>query len=304
MRIDCPYCLSSEVRKRGFSRLGEQRYECRECGKYYNTTTGNIVMDNPKILVFDIETSPIQVFVWNLYPKFVSTESVIQDWFVLSWAAKWLDEKKVMSAVLTSKEAKNCDDSRIVMKVWELLNEADIVIAHNGDRFDISRLNSRFLEHGLLPPLPYKSIDTLKSVRRVFGFTSNKLDYLTKKLSIGKKLKTGYQLWLDCVKGDTSSLRTMVKYNVHDVKILEDFYYKLRPWIPNHPNLGLYSANVQHAPCPVCGHKVIISKSKVATTPAYSWKVYRCSNPECGHTGRTKIRANKSRENNSKLIAR
>lgn len=297
----CPYCLSSDLIKRGFSRLGAQQYECKHCGKYHNEMTGKIKSKNAKILVFDIETSPLQVFVWGLKPNFIHPDRIIKDWFVISWAAKWYGERKIMSGVLKSKEAISGNDERIVKGIWELFNEADIVVAHNGDRFDISRLNSRFLVHGMSPPLPYKSIDTLKSVRRVFGFTANHLDTLTKKLKIGEKIETDFQLWEDCVNGVPSGLKKMVRYNIHDVKILEKFYTRIRSWIPNHPHTSLYMKNIGDMPCPICKTKVEISTDKIATTPSTAWYIYRC--PKCGHTDRTKVRVT-TKEDRKKLITK
>ena len=294
----CPECNSSEVQKRG-TRGSRQRYNCKSCGKYFSGGFGsalrgfelfgsNVASDMPgaKILVYDIETSPIVVYTWGLKPHYISPKNVIHDRFIISWAAKWLGENEIMSDVLTPKEARAKSDKRIVSSFWKLLNEADIVIAHNGDRFDMKHLNAKFLEHDIIPPRPYRSIDTLKSTRRVFGFTSNALDYLTTKLSIGQKIETNFKLWIDCMEGIASSLKEMVTYNENDIIILEDWYMKIRRWIPNHPNIGMYSSDNAKEACPVCGGGITID-SKIATTTTNSWKTFRCN--DCKRTGRTKI---------------
>src|SRR6266699_2886337 len=118
-----------------------------------------------KILILDIETAPIRAKVWGIWNQNIYIDQIGDDWFVLTWAAKWLFEKKVYSGRLTSKEAIKQNDKRILKGIWQLLEEADIVVAHNGDKFDLPKLNTRFIIHKLNPPLPYQSIDTLKVIK-------------------------------------------------------------------------------------------------------------------------------------------
>ena len=133
-----------------------------------------VINTSAKVLVLDIETAPILAYTWGIWNQNIQTQNIHTDWFCLTWAAKWLFGDKVYSGKLTSNEAKNQDDSRIIKGIWQLLNEADIVIAHNGQKFDLPKLNSRFIINQLHPPLPYQQIDTLLHIRRQFGFTSNK----------------------------------------------------------------------------------------------------------------------------------
>ena len=188
----------------------------------------------PKILIFDIETTPMPVWVWDFGKQYVAHTNILKDkdgiqksWYVLSWAAKWLYDENVLSDVLTSDEAVAGNDKRILDSVWKLMDKADIVIGHNGDRFDIRKLNARFILNGMNPPSPYKTIDTLKIARREFAFSSNKQDYLTKTFGLSEKLKTEFQLWVDCMNGDKERLAEMLKYNKGDVIGLEQLYLKL-----------------------------------------------------------------------------
>ena len=129
------------------------------------------------------------------------------------------------------------------------MDEADVIIAHNGDRFDLPKINTRFLTHKLNPPSPYKTIDTLKIARSVFKFDSNKLDDLGRYLSIGRKLPhTGFHLWKGCMSGDKASWKLMKRYNGHDVELLEKVYYIMRSWCKNHPNINMGLSEV----CPKC----------------------------------------------------
>ena len=185
--------------------------------------------------------------------------SVEKDWYMLCFAAKWLGKKKIITHALpdfkTFKRNKE-DDREVVLKLWSLFDEADILIAHNGDRFDIRKANARFLVHGLPPPSPYRTVDTLKVARRHFKFDSNKLDELGRYLGLGRKLvHTGFSLWRKCMEGDLAAWKTMVRYNKRDVRLLEDVYLALRPWMTSHPNVNVLDG-ARHN-CPVCGSENI-----------------------------------------------
>ena len=237
------------------------------------------------ILIFDIETSPLKVYTWGIRDQYIGTHQIIQDWFIISWAAKWLGDKTIMGQVLTPEEALDCDDKRIVSELWELFNTADILVAHNLNRFDKKRSNWRFLFHGIEPPLPYKSIDTLIEVRKYFGATSNKLDYLTGQLGIRQKDDTDFSLWIRCMNGEKSALDEMLSYNITDVNILESTYKIIRSWMTNHPDVNLYK-DKEVSRCPVCAGSVEY-QTKQAITAANAYGTYRCT--ECNHVGRTKI---------------
>lgn len=241
-----------------------------------------------KILVLDIETAPIRAYVWGIWQQNVGIDMIESDWFCLTWAAKWLFDKKIYSDRLMGDEAIKQDDSRIIKGIWALINEADIVIAHNGEKFDIPKLNSRFIQHRLNPPLPYQTIDTLKHIRRQFGFTSNKLDYVNKLLNLERKQDTGgFKLWEGCYKGDDTCLKKMLAYNITDVKILEETYLRIRSWIKPHPNCGLFILDEGQERCPTCGSNDLNNEGKPYVTTANQFELLRCNN--CGATGRKRL---------------
>lgn len=238
-----------------------------------------------KVLVLDIETAPIRAYVWGIWQQNVGLNQIQSDWFCLTWAAKWLFEDKVYSAKLTPKEVVKQDDKRIIRGIWELVNQADIVIAHNGEKFDIPKLNTRFILNGLQPPLPYQQIDTLKHIRRQFGFTSNKLDYVNKLLNLERKTDTGgFELWEKCMTGDAVALTTMEQYNINDVRILEETYLHIRAWIKPHPNMGLFILDESQSRCPSCGSDDMKEMGKHYHTTANIYVAQRCGN--CGATAR------------------
>ena len=125
-------------------------------------------VDRPKVLVFDVETAPIMSYVWRLWDQNVGLNQIEQDWHIMSWAAKWLDDPADKIMYMDQRKAKNIeDDSKILRGIWKLLDEADIVITQNGKKFDQKKLNARFVLNGFQPPSSYKHIDTkqLASIR-------------------------------------------------------------------------------------------------------------------------------------------
>ena len=201
-----------------------------------------------KVGFFDIETAPYLGWVWEKYEtNVIEFES---GGYLLCFSVKWLGKEKIETYSLPE-YSKTSDDSALVKKLWEFMNEADIIIAHNGDGFDVKKSNERFLVAGLTPPEPYKTIDTLKVARKHFRFPSNKLDELAKDLGIGRKLAhTGFKLWKDCIDRNKKAWLIMRRYNRQDVLLLEKLYLRLRPWITQHPNFNLYTLKDG---CPRCG---------------------------------------------------
>lgn len=210
------------------------------------------VGDGPKILLIDIETTPELGYIWGRFKQFIAPVQVKQRSFMLTWSAKWLGEEDVMADAIplhrpmagdnfVRGEYKEEDDFEVVSSAWNLLDRADVVVAHNGIRFDFPYLNSRFAYHGLGMPSPFKVVDTCKIAKKYFRFPANSLKELGLYLGIAvPKLDTDFQLWVDCMEGKKEAWEYMVEYNVFDVKLLEEIYLRLRPYDKSHPNLGLY----------------------------------------------------------------
>lgn len=199
-----------------------------------------------KILHLDIEVSPTLATVWGLFKQNISINQITGNSEVLTWSAMWHGSDEVMYATLADFSKRD-----MLVLLYDLINEADAVVTYNGDGFDLKILNKEFLELGLPPPSSYKSVDLLKVVKKHFRFTSNKLDYVSQKLGLGKKVEhRGHQLWLDCMAGKRSAFAEMAEYNVQDVVLLEKLYNKLQGWIHNGPNLSVLYNDVV---CPNCG---------------------------------------------------
>lgn len=195
------------------------------------TTTG------PRILLIDIETSPNLGYTWGKWEQNVIEN--VKDWYILSFAYKWLGEKKINYFSLPNFPGYNKnkeDDLLLCLELHNLLEEADVIVAHNGDSFDVKKINARLLINKFIPPSPYKTIDTKKVAKKYFKFDSNKLDELGRQLGIGRKMQHGgFEIWKGCMSGDKKSWKTMVEYNKQDIVLLEKVFLKLRPWINNFP---------------------------------------------------------------------
>jgi hypothetical protein len=272
-----------------------------KCYLRYLNGEAKKVIKIPKVLVFDIETSPLKAYVWqkSVWNSNVTEDQVLSEWFMLCWSAKWLLDPEIMTDRLTAKEAKNEDDGRIVASLWTLLNEADIVIAHNGDRFDVPNMNTRFIVNKLPPTSPYQTIDTVTIARRQFGFTHNNLNALARVFGFKSKDEVTFDLWKRCVDGDDEALQKMQKYNTGDVRLLEEIYMKIRPWIHAHPNLGLYTESDEPV-CSNCGSTHITKTDRYYYTQTGKYELYNC---ECGAYIRVRTSSVPKGKKNNLLIS-
>lgn len=206
-----------------------------------------------KVLIYDIETRPNTGYIWGKWEQNVIEYT--EEWSMLCFAYKWLGSSKTHVVALPDFEGYDpnvVDDFDLVEKLHDLFDQADVVIAHNGDSFDQKKTHARFVYHNMTPPSPYKQIDTKKVAKRYFNFNSNKLDDLGEHFKVGRKVNTGgFELWKGCMEGDPKAWAKMKKYNKQDVDLLEKVYLRMRPWMVNHPSLAV--TDEMFDGCPVCG---------------------------------------------------
>lgn len=198
----------------------------------------------PKILFIDIELKPILAQVWALWDQNVGLNQIQEDWSILSYCAKWKGSDDIIYEDLEGSDDFE-DDSKLLDSLWKLLNEADIVVGQNSKRFDIKKINSRLVLNGYPKPSTFRQIDTLLIAKAQFGFTSNKLQYMTDKLCTKyKKLDhgkfAGHLLWSECMKGNPEAWAEMRDYNINDVLSLEELYDILSSWDSTLPNFDVY----------------------------------------------------------------
>lgn len=198
----------------------------------------------PKILFFDIETAPLKAHLWSMWQQGVGLNQIESDWYMLSFCCKWAHSDEVF--YYDQRNAVDIeDDYDLVLKLWGFLNEADVVVGQNSKKFDTKKANSRFILNGLPKPSTYRQIDTLLIAKQQFGFTSNRLEYMTDKLCTNfKKSKHkkfhGHDLWSECLKGNIEAWKEMEDYNRLDVLSLEELYNILSSWDNTLPNFDVY----------------------------------------------------------------
>lgn len=230
-----------------------------------------------RVLFFDIETAPRLAAIWHPAQRYVNYEQMLEDDFLLTWAAKWEGEDEVISDRLTKTEALAQDDSRLQRSLADLVREADVVVAHNGDKFDLKRLNARVVYYQDEPLGPWESIDTLKLAKSNFSLPYYKLDYLAKHWGLGEKIDTDMQLWIDAYFGNVPQLKRMEEYNQHDVVLLEKVFNHMKPYVRRLKRL--YDAEHDwHIICPSCGTEGVknFQRRGYYRTQASSFVKYQC----------------------------
>lgn len=237
----------------------------------------------PRILILDIETFPNVAHVWRFYKENVGAKQVVEHATLASFAYKWYGEDGVGYF-----DIQHQSEKKLLKELIALLDLADIVIAHNGAKFDLPTIQGRAMVAGLRPPSPYKIIDTLLVAKYEFNFPANSLEYLVIILECapkgGHKQFPGFELWEQCMKNNPEAWAEMRVYNMQDVTTLEEVYNKMKPWMRRHPNLAVFEED-NEIMCPKCGSKHIQWRG-YTTTNVGKYKKFQCQG--CGGWSRTR----------------
>ena len=216
-----------------------------------------------KRLFFDIETSPNIGYFWRIgYNITLQPHDILEERRIISIHYSWEDENKVHHLTWDSNQC----DKAMLKEFIPIMNQADEIIAHNGDRFDEKWIRTRCIYHRI-PAMPkYKTLDTLKKAKFGFNFNSNKLDYIAKFLGVGAKVKhIGFDMWKEVMKGDKQALKDMVTYGNGDVVVLKDVYFAMQSYIKQNSHVGVYNGEMKYT-CPICGSEdVELYKNEVTT---------------------------------------
>jgi len=234
-------------------------------------------MTKPRYIFFDIETLPIVATTWTLWPKSISHENILTDWSIACAAWKEAGSTKVSAVSMAAPG----DDYLLCKKLSEALSKADVLITHNGDKFDIKKLNARLITHKL-PPLPLiPTIDTLKQVKKIAAFTSNRLDFLAKTLIGEGKMETNYSLWKSVMNGSKKDLKYMSDYCKVDVIRLEQVYNHLKPYIKATPHFGVLMGKDRALSCNSCGSSKVKKNGVRVSASGTKRQEIKCES--CGH---------------------
>lgn len=240
-----------------------------------------------KLLLIDIELSyALGYFFPSKKPQYISAKQIKHHQFCLCAAWQWDHEVTRHVIKLTDNKKrfkKNFRDDYIIAKILhQLMTEADVIVAHNGDSFDLKHANNLFIKHDLGPIPERKSIDTLKAARKYFNFAGNDLDSLSKRF--GGSGKDRRPCWFKLTDGDPKEINIAAEYCLQDVKELQRVLVHLKPYIQNLP---AFKGHHDILECECCGSKRLRNKG-------FDWdgkkRYRRISCLECGHHHKAKIK--------------
>ena len=237
-------------------------------------------MNEPKVLVLDLEWKPALAYVWRMWDENISPDQLIDHGGMLCFCAHWVGTKDYLFY-------SEWEDGRegMAKAALDLLSEADAVVTYNGDRYDLPKILGEIMLAGLTPPPKPASIDLLKTVKK-FGFNMNRMAYIAPLLGLGGKVKhEGFNLWKDVMNGCPKAQKKMTRYCIQDVKLTAKMYQKILPFINNHPNLRGGDS------CPNCGSDHTQKRGSRVTR---FFRIQRNQCQKCGawfETSRSKIKA-------------
>lgn len=267
--MKCPKCGGGVFVKNGYADSGRRRLKCSGCGARttgYNSD-GSVAIEDaeilpPKILYYDIETTPMRVWTFRLgdqyihHPQIVDGDKIDIICITYCWdtgpakALDWGYEEQDSIGMITAFD--------------ELVSQADITIGQNSDSFDVKHINTHRLLNDL-PPLPdWADVtdDTLKQMRRFFKFPTNKLDYVSSILGFGGKVKMVMQDWIDIVEKNENGLKSfnkMIRYGKKDVVDTRGVFHKIKPYIKPKYNMAAHYGDHR---CTNCGSQDIEQRGK------------------------------------------
>ena len=257
----------------------------------------------PRIALLDVETSLMKGYFFGTFKQNISLDCIEQDWNMLSFAAKWHGVPHVLYQDLSA-QRNPINDKKLCTSLHRILREADVVIAHNGKRFDMRKIRAR-MAHNRMAPIPnVRVIDTLTESRKQFGFTSHKLIYLTEKFGEngerkGEHLKfPGIKLWLGCQSGNPEAWAEMKEYNIPDVTTMESMYNELRGWYQGAQNLAVFLPSIlEGKACPNCtSTNVKLERGKYVYTQVSVYQRYQCGDCGAYARGRSHVRSREDRQ--------
>lgn len=237
--VNCHKCVKRKwLKTRKWE--GEARvWKCFFCG-HEQAEDQPFKKQKLRVVYVDIETSLSEVYNYGLHvpSTYISYKMLKKPMYMICWAAMVVGEKKVYSACVTKEEALAGSDKNILAPLWDLLDGADIVATHNGDKFDLPRIKGRMLANGFGKVEPFKTYDTKKMAKKLH-FESNSLEYLCKVFGLPMKDKMELEDWIAIQeRGDEKTLAKMQKYCKKDVRNGVDILNILLSWDEKSPYYG------------------------------------------------------------------
>ncbi len=246
----------------------------------------------PKIVICDIETIPNlpeALKVWTQLSDYPGRTLKADITSIICFGYRVYGERKKAQVISlwdypTTWNRNVNNDYPLVKAIHSILKDADILVTHNGKRFDMPFINTRIMYHmrhtpnhglSLLPNMPH--VDTCKIAKNHLFLFNNRLNTLGKFLNLGEKKDTGgWDLWVEVYHRNKKSMQKMSRYCARDVDLTCEVFSVLKAVAKDMPNLGMYSKNKV---CTKCGSTEVIARGPRPTKTRIV-QTYRCKT--CG----------------------
>lgn len=208
----------------------------------------------PKILFFDIETAPLQAWVWQCGKQYVGHKQLVKNhnsWGIICITYCW-DDGEPAKHISWGYEAQ--DTRHVIEEFDHIASGADVVIGKNSDHFDIPMINAQRMLQGLSgnPTWALATDDLQKQMKKYFRMPSQSLDYYSEQLGLGGKIKMEMQDWIDIVeKNDPAKLAKMLHYGEKDVEDTRTLWHYLSEHFDSKFNTARWAGKhiCKHADC-------------------------------------------------------
>lgn len=252
-------------------------------------------LSNPNILTFDLETRPLMAYIWDCGEQFVGHKQLVEgyDQFEIICAAYAWNDGKPAKVIGWGYEEQ--DSSRVVEEFDKIARTADLIVGKNSAKFDVKMLNSVRMMKGLpgLPDWAMSHDDLERQMRKYFRLPSQSLDYISKHLGFGGKVKMEFDDWVKiCEKredGGKQAYDKMLKYCRKDVEDTRALWGKLSEHFDSKFNNARFQdlgMACKHADC----GSVNIGPNGTRMSGGSKYQTYTCR--DCGrYCGKTAISA-------------
>jgi hypothetical protein len=237
-----------------------------------------------KIITLDLETAPRIATIWRPGQQYVGVDQLLKDSAILSAAVKEYGKRTEYLCTHDTNPGDLRDDYALVGWLYEKLYDADLVVAHNGVRFDLPIIRERMASHGMPAFRMPRCHDTFIMYGKVMQGASGKLAWLSQKFSQLEKSSharfSGNSLWDAYMVANKAALREMRKYNIRDVEATEQVWETLVPWwTVQRPPIG------DGETCPTCGSDHVRGAGTVMPGQVREYPMYECGNCGAYHRG-------------------
>ena len=244
----------------------------------------------PRILYYDIETTPLMAYVWRCGKQVVRHPQLVkgQDTYNIICITYCWNDGKPAKALTWDYKTQDC--TQMIEQFDKIIQQADITIGKNSDSFDVKHINTQRMIAGL-PGLPEWSMytdDLQKQMKKHFYLPSYTLDYFSEMLGLGGKIKMEFADWIHIVeqtRGEGKKrFEKMVTYGKKDVEDTRAIWEHCEKHFT--PRFNTAILNGGHS-CKTCGSNNI-RKNGTRFTGTTKYQSFYC-NDHGGYGGRATI---------------